>query len=178
MARPFLSAAFAAASTLVSGAAVAEGGPVEGQPAPDFTAPGPGGRPVALSDYRGKVVVLYFYPKDDTPGCTIEAKSFRDAAAEFQALGAVVLGVSRDGLESHGKFAKKYDLAFPLVADEDGKVHDLYDAWKHNMFGHTVLGVDRSTFVIDREGIVRKVWRGVSPSAHVDEVLAFVRSIP
>lgn len=162
---------------LIAGPARAEGGPVEGRPAPGFRAPASDGRMLSLADFRGRTVVLYFYPKDDTPGCTLEAKSFRDAAAEFQRLGAVVLGVSRDDRESHDRFAKKYDLNFPLIEDGDGKVHDAYDAWKHNVFGRTALGVDRSTFVIDGDGILRKAWRGVNPGGHVDEVLAFVRTM-
>jgi peroxiredoxin Q/BCP len=165
--------------TMAVPAVAAEGGgPALDRPAPDFSAKATDGRTVSLADFKGKVVVLYFYPKDDTPGCTVQAKSFRDAAGELARLGAVVLGVSLDDLDSHRRFTDKYDINFPLLEDSDGKVHDLYDAWKHNVFGRTAVGVDRSTFVIDRDGVLRKVWRGVKPNGHVDEVLAFVRTLP
>ncbi len=149
-----------------------------GTKAPDFSTPASTGGSIALKDLKGRVVVLYFYPKDDTPGCTVEAKGFRDYAAEFAKAGAVVLGVSRDGLDSHAKFARKFDLTFALLADTDGKIHDAYGAWKEgSIFGHSALGVDRSTFVIDGEGTVRKAWRSVSPDGHAEEVLAFVKGL-
>jgi peroxiredoxin len=149
-----------------------------GQRAPDFRAVASDGKTYALADLKDKVVVLYFYPKDDTPGCTVEAKGFQADTAAFTAAGAVVLGVSRDDLESHHAFAGKYDLTFPLLVDADGAIHDAYGAWKpDSLFGRTALGVDRSTVVIDRAGIVRRVWRSVSPEGHAAEVLAFVRGL-
>ncbi len=149
-----------------------------GMPAPDFRAPASTGGTIGLSDLKGKVVVLYFYPKDDTPGCTAEAKGFRDLADDFGKAGAVVLGVSRDGLESHAKFAKKHGLTFALLADADGRIHDVFGAWKEgSIFGRSPLGVDRSTFVIDGEGLVRKAWHGVDPDDHAARVLDFVRSL-
>jgi thioredoxin-dependent peroxiredoxin len=157
----------------------AKGARVEaGQKAPDFRAPASDGGEKGLSDFAGKVVVLYFYPKDDTPGCTIEAKDFRDFAADFAAAGAAVVGVSADDLESHGKFAKKHGLAFTLLSDPDGRILDAYGAWKEgSIFGRTAMGVDRSTFVIDGTGTVRRAWRSVNPMGHAQEVLAFVRSL-
>jgi len=149
-----------------------------GAKGPDFRAPASTGGTIGLSDLKGRVVVLYFYPKDDTPGCTVEAKGFRDFAAEFEKTGAVVLGVSRDGLESHEKFSKKYGLSFALLADTDGAIHDAWGAWKPgSIFGHSALGVDRSTFVIDGDGIVRRAWHGVNPDGHAEEVLAFVKGL-
>jgi peroxiredoxin Q/BCP len=152
-------------------------GPVAGDPAPAFAAPATVGGTLSLADFAGRIVVLYFYPKDDTPGCIAEAKGFRDADAEMAALGVQVLGVSRDGLDSHREFSDRYDLNFPLLADTDGRIHDAYGAWKGGVWGRTALGVDRATFVIDGTGVVRKVWRGVNPSGHSDEVLAFVRTL-
>ncbi len=153
-------------------------GPAVGQPAPDFTLRATPGGDVRLADFKGKVVVLYFYPKDETPGCTKQACSFRDANAELQKAGAVVLGVSRDDLESHASFAQNHKLPFSLLSDPDGKVHDLYGAFKDgSMFGRTALGVDRSTFLIDRNGVVRRVWRSVKVDGHADEVLKAVREL-
>jgi peroxiredoxin Q/BCP len=149
-----------------------------GAKAPDFSASASTGGTIGLKDLKGKVVVLYFYPKDDTPGCTVEAKGFRDYAADFTKAGAVVLGVSKDDLDSHAKFVKKFDLTFALLADTDGKIHDAYGAWKQgSIFGRSALGVDRSTFVIDGDGTVRKVWHSVSPDGHAEDVLAFVKSL-
>ncbi len=149
-----------------------------GAKAPDFSGPASTGGTIGLKDLKGKVVVLYFYPKDDTPGCTVEAKGFRDYAADYTKAGAVVLGVSKDDLDSHAKFVKKFDLTFALLADTDGKIHDAYGAWKQgSIFGRSALGVDRSTFVIDGDGTVRKVWHSVNPDGHVEEVLAFVKSL-
>lgn len=149
-----------------------------GMPAPDFTAPSSEGGTVSLHDFKGKVVVLYFYPKDNTPHCTKEACSFRDGQAQLRALGAVVLGVSKDSLDSHHAFTKKYSLNFPLLSDPEGKIITEYGSWKKgSIFGKTALGLDRSTFVIDREGIIRKIWRGVDVSNHEAEVLAFVKTL-
>lgn len=144
----------------------------EGKPAPPFTLPTDGGETVSLEDLRGKPVVLYFYPKDDTPGCTAQACGIRDAWTEFQAAGAVVLGVSPDGEASHAKFREKYDLPFPLLADTDHAVADAYGVWgEKSMYGKTYMGVDRSTFVIDADGNVAKVFRKVKPDEHADQVL-------
>ena len=145
----------------------------EGEIAPDFTLQDDSGRTVRFSEYRGRPVVLYFYPQDDTPGCTKEACSFRDRKAEIEARGAAVLGVSPDDVASHGAFRDKYSLNFPLLADEGHAVADRYGAWREkNMYGKKLMGVQRSTFLIDREGTVRKVWKRVSVDGHDEEVLA------
>ena len=145
----------------------------EGHPAPDFTLPSSTGGEISLSDFRGsKSVVLYFYPKDVTPGCTKEACSFRDSTAEFEKLGAQVLGVSRDSLGSHEKFAAKYQLAFPLLSDANGKVTEAYGVWaEKSMYGKTYMGIERSTFLIDTEGRLQREWRKVSVKGHAAEVL-------
>ena len=150
----------------------------EGMPAPGFTAPSSEGGTLCLHDLKGKIVVLYFYPKDQTPHCTKEACSFRDSRAELQALGAVVIGVSKDSEESHRKFKEKYGLNFPLLSDPDGTIITAYGAWKKgSIFGKTLLGMDRSTVVIDRSGVVRKIWRGVDVKNHDQEILAFVKTL-
>ncbi|MCX8052381.1 MAG: thioredoxin-dependent thiol peroxidase [Armatimonadetes bacterium] len=151
----------------------------EGQKAPEFTLPATGGRTVSLADFRGKKnVVLYFYPKDDTPGCTKEACSFRDVMSEFEAVGAVILGVSTDSIESHEKFAAKHNLLFPLLSDEQKTVSTAYGVLKEkSMYGKTFLGVERTTFAIDKDGIVRKVWPNVKVEGHIDEVLDFVKTL-
>jgi peroxiredoxin Q/BCP len=144
----------------------------EGETAPDFTLAADDGRQVKLSDLRGKPVVLYFYPKDDTPGCTKEACAFRDRTPELQAKGAVVLGVSPDDVASHGKFRDKFSLNFPLLADVGHQVAERYGAWREkNMYGKTSMGVQRSTFVIDGDGKVRKVWKKVNVDGHDQQVL-------
>jgi peroxiredoxin Q/BCP len=144
----------------------------EGQKAPEFTLPSSEGGDVALKDLRGKTVVLYFYPKDDTPGCTREACAFRDSQAAIKKKGAVVLGVSGDSLDSHGKFKAKYKLNFPLLADTDKAVAKRYGAWGEKvMYGKKVTGMIRSTFVIDEEGVVRKVFPKVRVDGHADKVL-------
>jgi thioredoxin-dependent peroxiredoxin len=144
----------------------------EGQKAPEFTLPSSEGGDVSLKDLRGKSVVLYFYPKDDTPGCTREACAFRDSQAAIKKKGAVVLGVSGDSLDSHGKFKAKYKLNFPLLADTDKAVAKKYGAWGEKvMYGKKVTGMIRSTFVIDEEGVVRKVFPKVRVDGHADKVL-------
>jgi thioredoxin-dependent peroxiredoxin len=150
----------------------------EGQKAPEFTLPSTDGE-VSLSDFRSKTnVVLYFYPKDDTPGCTKEACFFRDMKAEFEAAGAVILGVSADSVKSHKSFALKYHLPFPLLADEDKKVVNDYGVWKEKSnYGRTYFGVERTTFAIDKEGVIRKIWPEVKVEGHIDEVLECVRSL-
>lgn len=151
----------------------------EGQKAPDFTLPTLGDKNISLSDFKGnKAVILYWYPKDDTPGCTKEACFFRDLQAEFDAAGAIILGVSIDSLKSHEKFAEKYHLPFPLLSDEDKSVSTAYGVFKEkSMYGKTFLGIERTTFVIDKEGIIRKIWPKVKVEGHVDEVLEFVRGL-
>jgi thioredoxin-dependent peroxiredoxin len=144
----------------------------EGKPAPDFELTSDEGRPVRLSELRGRPVVLYFYPKDDTPGCTAQALGIRDAWGEFRARGAVVLGVSPDDEASHVRFKEKHALPFTLLADDEHEVAELYGVWGEKTFrGNTYMGVDRSTFVIDADGNVAKALRGVKPDRHVEQVL-------
>jgi len=132
---------------------------------------------VKLSSLRGKQVVLYFYPKDDTPGCTTEACSFRDNMPKFGKLEAVVLGVSRDSLDSHSKFINKYSLNFTLLSDEDGIAHKLYDTWKEKvLYGKKYMGTERSTFVIDAGGKIKQIFRKVKPQGHEVEVLAALKA--
>jgi thioredoxin-dependent peroxiredoxin len=156
----------------------------EQEAAPDFTLPAVGNDAeivdgkLHLGDLKGHTVVLYFYPKDDTPGCTAEACSFRDANHLMQKRGVVVLGVSADDIASHQKFAEKYGLPFPLLADTDTTVSQLYGVWKEkNMYGKKYLGVNRETFLIDKEGIVRKAWHKVSAAEHAQEVLETIESL-
>lgn len=143
----------------------------EGEPAPDFEMPADDGSRVRLRDLRGRKVVLYFYPKDDTSGCTTEACEFRDTLPRIDDAGAVVLGVSPDPVESHVKFKRKYDLNFPLLADEDHAVAEAYGVWKEkSMYGRKYWGIERSTFLLDEEGTVERVWRRVKPKGHAAEV--------
>jgi peroxiredoxin Q/BCP len=145
----------------------------EGAPAPDFTLTTDGGETLSLSSLRGNPVVLYFYPKDDTPGCTKQACGIRDAWGEFERTGAVVLGVSPDSEASHVEFRQKYDLPFTLLADPDHATAEAYGVWvEKSMYGKKYMGVERSTFVIDAAGNVAKVMRNVKPDAHADQVLA------
>src|SRR5579859_7530221 len=156
----------------------------EQQFAPDFTLPAVGNDQVVkngqvhLQELQGRTTVLYFYPKDDTPGCTAEACSFRDADHEMQKRGVVVLGISADDIQSHRKFADKYGLSFPLLSDTDTTVSQLYGVWKEkNMYGKKYLGINRETFLIDKEGVVRKIWHKVSPEEHANEVLETVEAL-
>ena len=145
----------------------------EGDSAPDFTLTSESGDTIRLSDYRGRPIVLYFYPKDDTPGCTTQACGIRDAYREFERAGAVVLGVSPDDERSHVKFKEKYELPFTLLADTDHAVAEQYGVWAEKKFaGKTYMGVVRSTFVIDSDGTVKKVMHNVKPATHADDVLA------
>lgn len=145
----------------------------EGRPAPDFTLPTDTGERLTLSDLRGGPVVLYFYPRDDTPGCTKQACGLRDAHGKIQERGATVLGVSPDTEASHVKFKEKYGLPFTLLADPDHEVAELYDVWvEKNVYGKRSEGIKRSTFVIDADGNVAKAMRGVSPDGHADQVLS------
>src|SRR5579875_1399908 len=149
----------------------------EGDPAPDFTLESDAGERVSLADFRGKPVVLYFYPKDDTPGCTTQACGIRDAYGEFEQAGAVVLGVSPDSVAKHVKFRDKYGLPFTLLADTEHEVAERYGVWGEKKYmGRTYLGVDRSTFVVAPDGTLAKVLRGVKPATHADDVLAVLGS--
>jgi peroxiredoxin Q/BCP len=144
----------------------------EGKPAPDFELTTDAGEPVRLSDLRGKPVVLYFYPKDDTPGCTVQACGIRDAYDAFRDVGAVVLGVSPDDEASHVRFKEKFDLPFTLLADTEHRVAEDYDVWKQKTnYGKTYMGIERSTFVIDREGTLARELRNVKPDEHAQLVL-------
>jgi thioredoxin-dependent peroxiredoxin len=143
-----------------------------GDKAPDFSLPADGGGKVSIKDLRGKTVVLYFYPRDDTPGCTAEACAFRDSLPDFSKVKAQVAGISRDSVASHDKFKKKFKLPFPLVSDEDGKVTEAYGAWvEKSMYGKKYMGIERATFLIDAKGVVRNVWRKVKVPGHAEEVL-------
>ncbi|GAA0341469.1 thioredoxin-dependent thiol peroxidase [Bacillus carboniphilus] len=149
----------------------------EGQVAPDFTVEASNGEKVKLSDYRGKYVVLYFYPKDMTPGCTTQACDFRDLHKDFEGLNAVILGVSPDPIKSHEKFIDKHGLPFLLLADEDHKLAEDYGVWKlKKNFGKEYMGIERSTFIIDPEGKVVKEYRKVKVAGHVEDALEFIKS--
>ena len=145
----------------------------DGDPAPDFTLTSDRGEAVTLSSLRGKPVVLYFYPKDDTPGCTTQACGIRDAYGEFERAGAIVLGVSPDDESSHVEFRNKYELPFTLLADADHAVAEQYGVWGEKKYmGKSYMGINRSTFVIDADGNVKKAMRNVKPATHADDVLA------
>ena len=145
----------------------------EGKPAPDFSLTSDTGETISLASLRGKPVVLYFYPKDDTPGCTVQACGIRDSWGEFERRGAVVLGVSPDGVASHVKFKQKYGLPFPLLADTGHEVAEAYGVWvEKSMLGKKYMGIERSTFVIAPDGTVAKVMRKVKPDEHTNGVLA------
>lgn len=149
-----------------------------GQRAPAFSLTADDGTRVRLSELKGRPVVLYFYPRDDTPGCTREACAFRDQQARFARHGAVVLGVSGDSLDSHGKFRDKYGLNFPLLADADHEVAEKYGAWREkNMYGKKSWGIQRSTFLIDRDGQVARVWKRVQVDGHDQQVLAALEEL-
>ena len=150
----------------------------EGDKAPAFTLPTDGGGTVSLAEFKGRPVVLYFYPRDDTPGCTKEACEFRDLLPDFSRVKAEIIGVSRDGVASHDKFKAKFELPFRLASDEDGTVCEAYGAWgERSMYGRTFMGVVRSTFLIDGKGVLRKAWRYVKLPGHVEEVLAAVQAL-
>jgi peroxiredoxin Q/BCP len=143
-----------------------------GEAASGFTLVSDEGKEVSLSDYLGKKVVLYFYPKDGTPGCTQEAKEFRDLAQEFSKENAVILGVSKDSVKSHQKFKEKHSLPFTLLSDPEGKVLDLYGVWKkRSLYGRTFMGTERTTFLIDETGIVKKAYRKVKVKGHAEACL-------
>src|ERR687888_273627 len=143
-----------------------------GDAAPEFTLPTDGGGKISLKSLRGKKVVLYFYPKDDTSGCTKEACGFRDSLPDFSQLNATVIGISKDSVASHDKFKKKYGLPFILASDESGEVCERYGTWiEKSLYGRKYMGIDRATFLIDKTGTVAKVWHKVKVPGHVDEVL-------
>lgn len=145
---------------------------------PDFSADMTGGKPFRLSDFRGRKLVIYFYPKDNTPGCTTEAMQFRDLHDRFRSAGAEIIGVSRDSLRSHESFKAKLGLPFELISDPDESVCTMFDVMAmKSMYGKQVRGVERSTFVIDAEGKIVKEWRGVKVPGHVDDVLGLIESL-
>lgn len=150
-----------------------------GQPAPDFELLASNGKKVKLSKYQGKKVVLYFYPKDNTPTCTQESCDFRDANPGFKRAGAVVLGISPDELKSHEKFVEKFELPFLLLSDPDHEIAEAYGVWQEKkLYGRTYMGIVRSTFLIDEEGILRGEWRNVRVKGHTEKVLEAVRALP
>jgi len=149
-----------------------------GNAAPDFSMPTDGGETASLSGFKGQKLVLYFYPKDDTPGCTREACAFRDQKAKLQKLGAQVFGVSPDGVQSHVKFRDRYKLNFPLLADEGHKVAEKYGAWREkNMYGKKTMGIQRSTYLIDAAGKVAKLWKHVKVDGHDEHVLTALKEL-
>lgn len=152
--------------------------PAAGDPAPDFTLPADGEGVVSLSDLKGKSVILYFYPKDDTPGCTKQAISFSDKIDDFEAAGATVIGVSKDTPAKHDKFKDKHALKVSLASDAEGDVCERYGVWREkNMYGRTYMGIERSTFLIGPDGEIKQVWRKVKVPGHVEAVLQAVRSL-
>ncbi len=152
--------------------------PEVGKKAPAFTLPSSSGGNVKLSDFAGSPVIVYFYPKDDTPGCTVEAKGFQALAADFDKAGVPVLGISPDSVDSHCKFAEKHGLAFALLADEKHEVAEKYGVWvEKNMYGKKYWGIQRSTFLIDKNGAIAKLWPRVKPQGHAEEVLEAARGL-
>ncbi len=150
----------------------------QGEMAPDFTLPRDGGGEVSLSEFKGKKVVLYFYPRDDTPGCTTEALEFTSLGEEFKAAGAQVIGVSKDTVAKHDKFIAKHDLGVILASDAEGDVCERYGVWvEKNMYGKVSMGIERATFLIDGEGRVAQVWRKVKAKGHATEVLDAVKAL-
>ena len=150
----------------------------EGKKAPSFKLKDQNGKLVSLNDFKGQNIVLYFYPKDDTSGCTKEACNFKDDLPKFGKLNAVILGVSPDSIESHNKFAAKYKLPFTLLSDEEKEVIKKYDVWKEkSMYGRKYMGVERSTFIIDKQGKISKIFRKVKVDKHNDEVMASIKEI-
>ncbi|RED53651.1 thioredoxin-dependent thiol peroxidase [Aestuariispira insulae] len=149
-----------------------------GQAAPDFTMKTDSEGEISLSALKGKPVVLYFYPKDDTPGCTKEACGFRDSMPDFSAIDAVIVGVSKDTVAKHDKFKAKYELPFTLASDEDGSVCEAYGTWvEKNMYGRKYMGIERATFLIDAEGKLARIWRKVKVKGHVEDVLEAVKAL-
>lgn len=152
--------------------------PAVGTPAPDFSLPRDGGSSVTLSGFRPGKVVLYFYPKDDTPGCTLEAQDFTARMADFAAAGTTVIGISKDSVKAHDKFCKKHGLSVILASDEAGTTCEDYDVWvEKSMYGKTYMGVERTTFLIAGDGTIARIWNKVSVKGHADEVLAAARAL-
>lgn len=149
-----------------------------GDKAPAFTLPTDGGGEISLDDFKGKPVVLYFYPKDDTSGCTAEACAFRDALPDFSKVKAEIIGISRDPVNKHDKFKEKYALNFPLASDEEGKTCEAYGTWvEKSMYGRKYMGIERSTFLIDGKGVIREVWRKVKVPGHAEAVLKAAQAL-
>lgn len=149
-----------------------------GDKAPAFTLPTDGGGEISLDDFRGTPVVLYFYPKDDTSGCTAEACAFRDSLPDFSKMKAEIVGISRDPVKKHDKFKEKYALNFPLASDEEGKVCEAYGTWvEKSMYGRKYMGIERATFLIDGKGVIRNVWRKVKVPGHAEEVLKAAQAL-
>lgn len=148
----------------------------EGQKAPAFTLPADEGKTVSLKDYQGQKLVLYFYPKDDTSGCTAQACAFTEGQPAFRKLKTAVLGVSKDSIAKHQKFREKYALNFPLASDEDGKVLEKYGVWvEKSMYGRKYMGIERTTFLIGEDGRIEKIWNKVKVPGHIDEILAVLK---
>ena len=148
------------------------------QPVPDFEAQATGGQAITLADLKGKNVVIYFYPKDNTPGCTTEGQDFRDRIDQFKALDTEIFGISRDGLKAHENFRAKHQFPFHLISDKDEDLCTLFDVIKlKKLYGKEHLGIERSTFLIDKEGVLRTEWRGVKVKGHADEVLAAAKNL-
>lgn len=149
-----------------------------GDKVPETRLPSSSGKEVALTDYKGKKIVLYFYPKDDTPGCTQEACEFRDAMKTYEDLNTVIIGISKDPLSSHDKFMEKYQLPFELLSDENMELLEAFGVWKEkSMYGKTFLGINRSTFLIDENGVIVKAWRSVKVPNHVASVLEEIKKM-
>jgi peroxiredoxin Q/BCP len=149
-----------------------------GQPVPDFSLPRDGGGSLGPKDFAGRKLVLYFYPKDDTSGCTVEALGFTASLPAFEAAGTAVLGISKDSVKSHDRFRDKHRLAVPLLSDESGAVVERFGAWvEKSMYGRKFMGIDRSTFLVGPDGVVARVWRGVRVPGHVEEVLAAAQAL-
>ncbi len=149
-----------------------------GDQVPDLKLPSSSGKELSLADFQGKKIVLYFYPKDDTPGCTTEACDFRDTQEDFSKLNTVIVGVSKDALNSHDKFIEKYKLPFVLLSDTDLKLMEAFGVWKEKtLYGRTALGIVRSTFLIDEKGVLIKAWRNVKATGHVGKVLEELKSL-
>jgi len=152
--------------------------PEIGQKAPNFSLPDENGKVVSLDDFKGKKLVLYFYPKDSTPGCTTEARDFTAHKQEFDAAGAVILGASKDSLKRHQNFISKQDLKITLLSDEDGVLCDAYGVWvQKKLYGREYMGIERATFLIDQQGIIRNIWHKVKVKGHVDAVLEAVKAL-
>jgi len=150
----------------------------EGDKAPAFSLATSEGTTAKLSDYKGRKLVLYFYPKDDTPGCTKEACGFRDNLPHFEKIDAAILGVSKDSVAKHEKFITKYDLNFPLASDEDGKTCEAYGTWvEKSMYGRKYMGIDRATFLIDENGKIARIWRKVSVTGHIEDVMKAIKDL-